>query len=91
MNPVLDAATMRALLSSVIVGLLTFFGLLVQTDDWKVIISVVGTAALTNFAMRAGVEGVYDSNRAKMGNANAGDVPVASPMMDVVQTQPQIK
>jgi hypothetical protein len=78
MNPVLDAATRRAIMGALIVGLLTFFSILIQTDDWKMIVSIVGTAALTNFAVRAGIEGVYDTHRAIDGDVNKGDVPEAS-------------
>jgi hypothetical protein len=82
---VIDAATKRAIMGAIIVGLLTFFAILVQTDDWKVIVSVVGTAALTNFAVRAGIEGVYDSQRAINGDVNRGDVPEASPLVVVTK------
>lgn len=85
MNPVLDAATMRALGGAFLVGLLTFFAILVQTDDWKMIVSVVGTATVTNFGVRAGIEGIYDSRRAVDGNVNAGDVPEASNKLAVTR------
>ena len=75
MNPVLDAATKRALMGAIILGLLTFFAIMVQTDDWKMIVSVVGTATLTNFAVRAGIEGIYDTQRAINGDVSKGDVP----------------
>jgi hypothetical protein len=78
MNPVLDAATKRALMGAIILGLLTFFAIMVQTDDWKMIVSVVGTATLTNFAVRAGIEGIYDTQRAINGDVSKGDVPEAS-------------
>jgi len=85
MNPVLDAATRRALFGASIVGLLTFFAVLVQTDDWKMIVSIVGTATLTNFAVRAGIEGIYDTQRAISGTVAPGDVPEASNKLVVTE------
>jgi hypothetical protein len=72
-------------MGAAIVGALTFFAILVQTDDWKVIVSVVGTATLTNFAVRAGIEGYVDNQRAINGVVNAGDVPQASPKLEVIK------
>jgi hypothetical protein len=83
MNPVFDAAMRRAFLAAIIVGLSTFFVMLPQTDDWKLLVSSVGAATIGVLAARLGVEGVYDNNRAINGNANAGDVPMASAKLDV--------
>ena len=85
---VLDAATKRAIVGAIIVGLLTFFAVLVQTDDWKMIVSIVGTATLTNFAVRAGIEGYVDSQRAINGVVNPGDVPEASSKLTVTKVTP---
>lgn len=84
-NPVFDAAAKRALLAAVIVGFSTFFTLLPQTEDWKILVSGVGAATLGVLASRLGVEGYYDNQRAINGNVKPGDVPMASNKLDVVK------
>jgi len=79
MNPVLDAATKRALLGAVIIGAITFFATIATTHDWWIIASATGGAICAQLAFRLGVEGVYDANRAATGKINPGDVPEASP------------
>jgi hypothetical protein len=85
MNPVFDAAMKRAFLAAIIVGFSTFFVVLPQTDDWKLLVSSVGAATVGVLASRLGVEGVYDNKRAVEGNMNAGDVPMASAKVDVTK------
>jgi hypothetical protein len=84
-GPVIDAAFKRAVLAALLVGFSTFFALLPQTDDWKLLVSGVGAAVVSVLIARLGIEGTYDLNRANNGNMNAGDVPVASNAVDVVK------
>ena len=83
-GPIFDSAFKRSLIGSAIAGLGTFFTLLPQTDDWKLIVSGAGAAALGVLGARFGIEGVYDANRAKSGNINDADVPVASNATTVI-------
>ena len=84
-NPVIDAAFKRALLAALLVGLSTFFVMLPQTDDWKLLVSGVGGAIVGVIISRLGVEGTYDANRAANGNISKGDVPEASPKVEVIK------
>ena len=85
MNPVLDAASKRALLGSIVIGAVTFFAVIAQTHDWWLIASAAGGAVCANIVSRFGFEGLYDSSRAASGNVNAGDVPEASPLTVVTK------
>ena len=78
MNPVIDAAFKRALLGAFISAAVVFFATLPATDDYKILASAVGGSFFSYLALRLGVEGVYDSQRAKNGIVNPGDVPEAS-------------
>ena len=84
-GPIMDAAFKRSLIGAAIAGLGTLFATLPQTDDWKIILSAAGGAAVGVVASRFGVEGMYDSKRAERGDVNAGDVPVASNSVNVVK------
>jgi hypothetical protein len=84
-GPVIDAAMKRALLGGVLVALSTFFVMLPQTDDWKLLTSAVGGGFVGVLISRLGIEGTYDLNRANAGNVNAGDVPVASDKVNVTK------
>lgn len=78
MNPVFDAAAKRALMGAFISAAVVFFSTLPATDDYKVLASAVGGAFFSYLALRLGVEGAYDMQRAKNGQVNPGDVPEAS-------------
>jgi hypothetical protein len=84
-NPVLDAASKRALIGAFIIGAATFFATIATIHDWWTIASATGAAICAQLIYRFGFEGVYDSNRAANGNVNAGDVPEASPKMVVTK------
>ena len=78
MNPVLDAATKRAIMGATIVGAITLFAVIAQTHDWWLIASAVGGAVCAQLVTRLGIEGAYDSYRSAQGQVNPGDVPEAS-------------
>lgn len=84
-NPVFDVAFKRAALGGLVIAATTFFTLLPQTDDWRLIVSGVGGAFVGTLAARWGIEGTVDNNRAKEGKVIAGDVPMASDKLDVVK------
>lgn len=82
-NPVFNEAFKRALIYTVVTLIITIGGGL-MTD--QTIRYIVGSAIVTSgsvFLLRAGYEGYGDSNRAAEGKAIPGDVPVASPKLDV--------
>lgn len=85
MGPVVDAAFKRALMGGFLVALSTFFVMLPQTDDWKLLTSAVGGGFVGVLISRLGIEGTYDNNRANTGNVNAGDVPQASDKLTVTK------
>jgi hypothetical protein len=69
-----NAAFVRALILAICTGLLTALTTWQTSDDGKTIIIAAGTAAITAFLARWGVEGTYDTNRAKNGDVKPGDV-----------------
>lgn len=83
-GPIMDAAFRRALFGALLVGLSTFFVMLPQTDDWKLLLSGVGGGVVGVLISRFGGEGLYDARRAENGNINRADVPVVSKAVDVV-------
>jgi opacity protein-like surface antigen len=75
-------------MGAIIVGAITFFAIISQTHDWWLIASAVGGAVCAQLVSRLGIEGAYDYTRAQDGNANKGDVPVASAKLDVTKVAP---
>lgn len=53
-------AAIRASLLALGTGLFTFFVMLPQTEDWRLIVSAVGTAALGPLLGRGVIEGLTD-------------------------------
>ena len=88
MNPVLDAASKRALIGSFVIGAAVFFATIASVHDWWAIASATGAAICSQIIYRFGFEGMYDSSRAANGNVNAGDVPVASPKIEATKVTP---
>jgi hypothetical protein len=86
-NAVMTAAILRGLYVALGTGISTALLVWATTDDWKPVIIAGATSALAALGFRGGLEGVYDANRASTGNINAGDVPVASPKVEVVPTE----
>jgi hypothetical protein len=84
-NPVFNEAAKRAIFGGFITAMTTFFPLLTQTTDWRMLVSAVGGAFFGYIAIRGATEGWIDSNRAADGRAIAGDVPVASKKLDVTK------
>lgn len=87
MNPVADAAFKRAVVGGLLVAIATFFPLLLQTDDWRMLVSIPGSAFVGVLISRGGFEGWYDVQRATGGNLNKGDVAAASPKLEVVSKE----
>ena len=56
-----------------------------QTDDVKTIIIAAGTAALIALGFRGKVEGSFDSGRAARNDVRDSDVPVAAPLVQVIE------
>lgn len=83
MNAILAEAFKRAGLQSVVLCLGTFFTLLPQTDNWKILVSACGIAFLGPLGFRGAVEGAYDKNRADNGQVIPADVPVESDKLKV--------
>jgi hypothetical protein len=87
-NDVLNAAMLRAFLISLVTGALTTLttrqlDVGVLSPSWEDALTAGGVAFLTTFLARGFGEGGYDSHRASVGDANAGDVPVASDKLTV--------
>lgn len=72
--PQLVAAFIRATLGGALLFGLTALGTFQVVSNWTDALIAGGVAALTNLAMRFGVEGMYDSHRNAVGNIKAGDV-----------------
>ena len=68
-------ALLRALLAAIPTAFLTFFTLIAQTDDWRLLVSATGVSFWTPFVLRFGVEGSVDHRAARrtvdMGSATA--------------------
>jgi hypothetical protein len=80
---IFNEAFRRALPQSVVLALGSFFVLLPQTDDWKILLSSCGVAFLGPLGFRGVGEYMYDSSRAKNGTVLPSDVPVASDKVTV--------
>ena len=72
--PALVAAGIRAVFGGVLLFGLTALGTFQVVSNWTDALIAGGVAALTNLAMRFGVEGMYDSHRNAIGNVQKGDV-----------------
>jgi hypothetical protein len=84
-NAVWNSAILRGFYVAVIAGLGGALPIWTQTDNTKLIIIAFLGPFLTALGWRGGGEGGYDANRAATGNMNAGDVPVASPKVEVTK------
>ena len=82
-NAVLASALNRALILAALTGAVTTLTARQQGQSWEQAIMAGVILALTAIISRLGLEGGYDSNRAMNGDANAGDVPMASAKLDV--------
>lgn len=71
-------------MGGLLVAIATFFPLLLQTDDWRMLLSIPGSAFIGVVISRGGFEGWYDVKRATEGNLNKGDVAAASPKLQVI-------
>lgn len=85
MNPIFDYAFKKALYMAIILGLAQLCLVIVQTDDWRLIFSSVGLAALGPLGLRGGWEGMKDTNRAMEGKTIPSDVPVVSDKLEVTK------
>jgi hypothetical protein len=85
-SAVLDAAFIRAALLSLLTGAVTTLTARQQEQSWEQALIAGAILALTTLIARAGLEGAYDTRRAVSGNMNEGDVPVASPKVEVRPT-----
>ena len=83
-NAVLDSAAKRAILLAVLAGASAFIGARQQGLDWESAVYVALGALIPILIARLGLEGGWDSHRASTGNINAGDVPSASPKVEVI-------
>lgn len=72
--PQLVAAFIRSVLGGALLFGLTTLGTFQVVNSWVDAAIAGGVAALTNLAMRFGVEGMYDSHRNAIGNVQKGDV-----------------
>ena len=68
------AAMVRGLIIAVPTGILTFLTTWSSTDEMKTLIIATGTSFIGTFLARSGIEGLYDTNRAKTGDVHPGDV-----------------
>ena len=83
-NPVFDAALGRAFLLALLTGAVTALTTKQQGQSWEQALIAGAIVMLTTLIARGGLEGGYDARRASSGNINAGDVPSASPKVEVV-------
>ena len=72
--PALVAAGIRAVLGGLLLFGLTTLGTYQVIEDWQDAAIAGAVAALTNLAMRFGVEGAYDAHRNAVGDVQKGDV-----------------
>ena len=82
-SAVLASALNRALILAALTGAVTTLTARQQGQSWEDAVIAGVIIALTAVISRLGIEGAYDQKRAVDGNANAGDVPVASAKLDV--------
>lgn len=75
---IFNEAFKRAIPQAVVMALGSFFILIGQTDDWRLILSAVGVAGLGPLGFRGVGEYLYDSSRARNGVVIPGDVAMAS-------------
>lgn len=84
-NVVFDYAFKQGLYLGFLLGLAQLFTVIIQTDDWKLIVSSVGLAVLGPLLYRAGKEGVSDAARADVGKTIPSDVSEASDKLVVTK------
>jgi hypothetical protein len=85
-NAVINSAFLRSLLTALATGILSLLTAHQQGLSWDASLTGAAIVAVTAIVSRGGIEGGYDSKRAAEGNMNAGDVPMASPKVDVTKT-----
>lgn len=74
-------ALYQAIGQAMFVGLITWS----QTDDTKTIVIAAGVAALTALGFRGLGEGAFDNGRAVNNDVRNSDVPVAAPLVTVIE------
>jgi hypothetical protein len=72
--PQMVAAGIRSLLGAALLFGLTTMGTYQLNQSWSDAMITGGVAALTNIAMRFGIEGAWDSHRNAIGDVQKGDV-----------------
>jgi hypothetical protein len=82
------AALLRGLIIGVLTGVLTTLTTWSQTSDTKTLIIAGGTAAITTFLARSGLEGGYDTRRQSAGDVHASDVHAVPPPGGPVPSSP---
>lgn len=87
MTPRLRAALIRAGIGCLLTFLTTAgVAEALTAGQWKLALSVDGTAVLVYLVARGGLEGVYDAWRAAMGEVRPGDVQAPAPSGPVPAT-----
>lgn len=86
MGDVFNAAFKRAAVIGAILAAIAALTSHQQGLDWDASLTGAAIIFLTTLLTRGLGEGGYDTNRANNGDANAGDVPVASAKLTVTKT-----
>ena len=87
MSEQFKAAFVRAIWQAFLVGAATFLTTWSQTDDVKTLIIATLTPVVGFLATRFGVEGYYDTQRARTGAVHAGDVTATAAPAGVIPPQ----
>jgi len=85
MGDVFNAAFKRAAVIGIIIAAISALTAHQQGLSWDAALTGAAILFLTTLLTRGLGEGGYDNNRAVTGNANAGDVPVASAKLNVTK------